>query len=653
MGARRFQKGKEGGQILIIMALLSTTLIILFGMVVSIGHFVQAKVNLQNAVDLAAMTGASWQARYLNHISLVNYRMRQNYKFALYDLYVTQSRFNKGFRDTVARPYSPGMAPFQRVPRDRMVFGICQQMEGYMPQRAIGEDGEGTAGGTDMCQNVDDTRSYIPPIVPSPIVGTNPILIAANEAIRQLSLRAQKVCRDASGQNETYFEYLMKNLDNRQQFQMSQLGDVLNAFSQSFRTSGDQISGSDAGEATQAINRTFRTNLISANGSASLQFVNPRETLAVNNDFTALFRTMFTTRSFPSSEFTNYFTPLESFFRIKVVNIGVDGAGGCQFSVAEKQYPLGATGRIGVFLGLGRSRSASDAAGRPKVPFSVVLRAEVRPSLLFWPQGLTPTLVAVGAAKPFGSRVGPPKDQSDFEVSGGAGVRTSGGDNVFPLANMSFYPGDVELSDGTIPGVGHKKILGFLYSSLKNPTRGNNADRPSIMNTVNQCLGGDSSFICLALAPTLYEGLFWTVFPFPPSSNSATKLIPTSVVTSLFPQDYPVKTADDFYIMLDRMPFSAGGALNDLWHYTDDRLGDVREFQTQSGDPLFFANRKITLSSWSPTDTTYEMGRFGYQIKLASVREICEDIEAGGVVPLGAALEGYCRGGAGYNRVAH
>ena len=646
--ARQNKSQKNQGQILILMALLSTTLIILFGMVVSIGHLVQAKINLQNAVDLASMSGASWQARFLNHISLVNYRMRQNYKFTLYDLYVTQSRFNKGFRDTVASRYSPNMDSFDRVYNDRMVFGICQQMEGYMPQKAIGESGEGTAGGTDMCQNVDDTKNYIPPVVPSPIVGTNPILIAANEAIRALSKRLRGVCTDASGQNAAYFDYIMKNLDERQQFQMSQLEVVLKQFADAFRTNGGRIDSS-TGMATNSINSTFRKNLISANSNASIQFINPEETLAINGEFNALFRQMFITRMPPSSDFTNYFEVLESFFRIKVVNIGIDGAGGCQFSVEEKQYPTGAGGRIGTFLGLGRARSPS---GRPKIPFSVVLRAEVKPRLLFWPKGLTPTLVAVGAAKPFGSRVGPSKAQSDYEVSGGAGSRTAGGDNIYPLANMSFYPGDVATGDRYISGVGHKKILGFLYSALPNPTKGVNFDRPSIMNTRNQCLDGDSSFICLALAPTLYEGLFWNIFPYPPDTNSS-KNISTSVVKGLFPSDIQLRTADDHYILLDRMSYNAGGQFNELWHYTDDMLGNVGQFKTQGGDPLFFANRAVTLSSWSPTDSGLQMGRLGYQIKLASVREICDDIAKGGVVSPGEALSGYCSGGSGYNAVAH
>lgn len=648
-------KPKREGQILILMALLSTTLIILFGMVVSIGHLVQAKINLQNAVDLAAMTGASWQARYLNHISLINYRMRQNYKFILYDLYVTQSRFNKGFRDTVINSYSPGMYPFDRVPSGRLVFGVCQQMEGYMPQ-APGESGEGTAEGTDMCRNVDDTQNYIPPITPSPIVSTNPILIAANEAIRALSRKAQGVCRNSASQNSAYFEYIMKHLDNRQSFQMDQLSKVLTAFSQGFGSDSGMLSPGK-GEASDAIYRTFASNLLGANSNANLRYVNPERTRSINSSFTAGFQQMFDSRSPPSSEFTDYFEVLESFFRIKVTNITVDGAGGCKFSIEENQYPKGAGGRIGTFLGLGRSRNAQDAFKRPKIPFSVVLRAEVRPRLLFWPRGLTPTLVAVAAAKPFGDRVGPPKAQSDYEVSGGAGSRTTGGDNIYPLANMSYFPGDVENNDGTIPGVGHKKILGYLYSQLLNRTKGYNAYRPSIVMPANQdCMGGEPSFLCLALSPTLYEGLFWSVFPYRPEYVSGAP--GRSVLLSMFPNEVGniLTATDSNYLMQDRMSAPAGDDANDRWHHTSDKLGDNPDFQW-NGKPLFFADRNTTLSAWAPRPYEYEGksydGRLGYQIKLASIREICEDIEAGGTVPLADAMAGYCRGGSGYNRVTH
>lgn len=635
---------RREGQILILMALLSTTLIILFGMVVSVGHLVQAKINLQNAVDLAAMSGASWQARYLNHIALVNYRMRQNYKMTLYDLYVTQSRFNLGFRQDVGGQYNPGMNPFSRVSKSRWVFGICQQMEGYMPQAAIGESGEGTASGTDMCQNVDDSRNYIPPIVASPVISTNPVILAANEAIKRLSERAQSVCRGASGQNATYFKYIMEHLESRQLFQMTQLQTVLTDFADAFRPYEGEDLGGGGGKAAQAVLRTFRSNLISANAAANIRFVNPSRTLAVTGDFGALFDQMFKTRVPPPPQFSDYFDVLESFFRINVVNINVDSAGGCQFSVAQKVFPVGGKGGLGTFLGLARSRSSQDPS-RPKIPFGVVLRAEVQPRLLFWPRGLTPTLVAVSAAKPFGSRIGPPKEQSDYEVSGGQSVRTGGGDNVYPLANMAFYPGDVDTGDGTYPGVGHKKILGFLYNALMNPTKGNNRDRPSILNTSNNCQGGDSSFVCLALSPTLYESLFWSIFPYPPASAG-------EILKNVFPSDVFVKAADDRYNMLDRMS-AAGGSYNDLWHYTSDDLGRNSTFQGAGGKPLFFADRNTVLSSWSPTDTAFRQGRLGYQIKLSSVNEICSDIQSGGTVGLGEALTGYCGGGSGYNKVAH
>ncbi|MBS1985538.1 MAG: Tad domain-containing protein [Bdellovibrionales bacterium] len=640
---------RQRGQILILMAMLSTTLIVLFGMVVSIGHLVQAKINLQNAVDLAAMTGASWQARYLNHMALVNYRMRQNYKFTLYDLYVTQSRFNMGFRQEVAGRYSSGMDPFSRIPKSRWVFGICQQMEGYMPQAAIGETGEGTAQGTDMCQNVDDSKNYIPPIVPSPVVGTNPFLIAANNAIKALSERAKNVCRGSSGQNDAYFAYIMSSLESRQRFQMQQMEKVLEGFSQAFAANGDDVTGA-GGEATSSIYHTFYTNLISANGGAQIRYINPVETRSVNANFTSLFNEMFASRVRPTQEFTKYFEVLESFFRIYVTNIGIDGAGGCQFSVAQKTYPSGSSSQLGTFLGITRSRSLSDPT-RPRTPFNIVLRAEVKPRLLFWPESLTPTLVAVSAAKPFGSRIGPPKDQSDYEVSGGASLKL-GGQNSYPLANMAFYPGDIDVNDGNYSGVGHRKILGFLYNALPNPRKGVNFDRPSVVNPPNQnCLGGDPSFVCLALSPTLYEGLFWSVFPFPASQSSGAP--GRDVIFNLFPSDVSLTTANDLYAMPDRMGTGSAGSLNDLWHHTSDKLGDNRIFQANDGSPLFFSNRKTSLSSWTPSPTEEAPGRFGYQIKLASLAEICDDISTGGGVPLSDALSGYCGGNSTYNKVTH
>jgi hypothetical protein len=82
----------------VLIALSFGLLFLLIAMVVNIGFLVAAKINLQNAVDLAAYAGAAQQARYLSEIGKWNYEMRRNYKAMVFDYMIVlngERRFDK------------------------------------------------------------------------------------------------------------------------------------------------------------------------------------------------------------------------------------------------------------------------------------------------------------------------------------------------------------------------------------------------------------------------------------------------------------------------------------------------------------------------------------------------------------------------------
>ena len=60
----------------------------LTALVINVGLFVKAKINLQNAVDAAAFSGAAVQARQLSSISYINWEMRNTYKEWMFKYYV-------------------------------------------------------------------------------------------------------------------------------------------------------------------------------------------------------------------------------------------------------------------------------------------------------------------------------------------------------------------------------------------------------------------------------------------------------------------------------------------------------------------------------------------------------------------------------------
>ncbi len=78
----------ERGQISIFFSASIVVLISIVAFVINIGLFVKAKINLQNATDAAAYSGAAVQSRQLTKIAYLNWEMRNIYKEWMYKYYV-------------------------------------------------------------------------------------------------------------------------------------------------------------------------------------------------------------------------------------------------------------------------------------------------------------------------------------------------------------------------------------------------------------------------------------------------------------------------------------------------------------------------------------------------------------------------------------
>lgn len=76
------------GQITIFFATTMLVVISFIAFIINIGIFVKAKINLQNAVDAAAFSGAAVQARQLTNIAHLNWEMRNTYKEWMFKYYV-------------------------------------------------------------------------------------------------------------------------------------------------------------------------------------------------------------------------------------------------------------------------------------------------------------------------------------------------------------------------------------------------------------------------------------------------------------------------------------------------------------------------------------------------------------------------------------
>ncbi|MBY0415217.1 MAG: Tad domain-containing protein, partial [Bdellovibrionales bacterium] len=76
------------GQLSIFMGVTLILVMSMLAFIINVGLFVKAKINLQNAVDAAAFSGAATQARPLTNIAYVNWEMRNTYKEWMIKYYI-------------------------------------------------------------------------------------------------------------------------------------------------------------------------------------------------------------------------------------------------------------------------------------------------------------------------------------------------------------------------------------------------------------------------------------------------------------------------------------------------------------------------------------------------------------------------------------
>jgi hypothetical protein len=117
--------GKKG-QASIMIGMMMMTFVLFFTFVINTGMLVHAKINLQNAVDLAAYAGAASQARLLNQVSFLNYEMRRQYKKFLFRYYVlgnqAQATFPRNGAGSGPMPWQPRAGTDYNVPSVCVIF---------------------------------------------------------------------------------------------------------------------------------------------------------------------------------------------------------------------------------------------------------------------------------------------------------------------------------------------------------------------------------------------------------------------------------------------------------------------------------------------------------------------------------------------------
>lgn len=94
----------EKGQLTIFMGIAITIIFSCLAFMVNVGLFVKAKINLQNAVDAAAWSGAAVQARQLSKIGYLNWEIRNVYKEWMFKYYVVGQLANSKIASDTKTP---------------------------------------------------------------------------------------------------------------------------------------------------------------------------------------------------------------------------------------------------------------------------------------------------------------------------------------------------------------------------------------------------------------------------------------------------------------------------------------------------------------------------------------------------------------------
>ena len=533
----RLSHNRKSGQMLVVLVLMITTVIIMFGMTVSVGHLVQARINLQNSVDLSAMSAASYQARYMNAASIANYRTRAVVRFFLLDSYVTQARFNTRFQNQVLG----GGGGTLQEPID-YTLSVCQQARGYSPTLPQEGGGRGSDQSENVCQNMDVSAQPITPLIPSPIPGFNPIYILINLTLLAIAEEFRSACGEWRGQNRGWATWAMQRVKNDADEQADQMNRVLSGFSSDMGANpGGGEGGADTslGRAGLTAVSTFGSNLVGAHppNLSALYYIGDQGSRTLGPGDMQL-NTQRMGLNFVEPEWTS--------------GCLIAPSPGGQFQTAQ-DVPQGFSKR---------DPSGGSGGGGGKTISLGMLGSSGAPKILFWPQGLEPAMVALAAAKPFGSRIGPPNSYFRAEGSGGSG-----------WGNMTLFPGD-DASSLTTGGVGNVDILRAAFGTLPDPGSGVASSRP------NQSMAG------LAYAPTIYDSLYYSIF------NPGSEYLPVDVLP----------------------PFGFTGRL-------EDRGGEMPEPRPSQFNGLPYYNRSAITSAWAPPGNA---PRSGYQIKLISIEELCQ-----------------------------
>ncbi len=571
---RRDRQG-EKGQVAILFALIFTFMFILFAMVVDFGHLINNKINLQNAADAAAYSGAAWQARALSNLGQMNYYLRQNLKELAMRLQVTHLRHNRNFPRGSAvykgNGGTPNVEPF-----------ICQQAHGYQALSGLKYRYD-----TNLCRNASPSTGGLPPIVVPPVIADfDPFAVAIAAQIRKIADAAKQECAAAANDNRRLAEHLVDMYTRRSRTHAERMREI-------------EAWINEAGGGNAENNRHPMVQVAFESARRNL-------TLANRDEFQMQVLT-------PSGN--------------EYVRLNENAMRGSVFYVRFNVEGEGCVGRPD-FLDFNNMVASLNKDQTIVTYFAVKLSS--KPRMLFMPQAWIdaafPTLQAFAAAKPFGSRVGP-----DVAADQLVPIPNRPGNNN-RMVNFSFRPGDNL-------GIMNTKIMAMLdalhpFNQVGRPQGEQNAGWPDPQKGPDLRLA-----LRAITAPTIFDSLMYTIFPNPErqddwaepeyaqvlypdyleASNGNNQIVDTNQPRT--PAYYPTTGQQQGQGWIPVHADNIGRRYGNIAYAEEGPASHAVELAT--GLPIIggkerefgFADRDLVNSGWAPEG---RRGRIGYSVKFIS-----------------------------------
>lgn len=523
------------GQLAIFVALVFQVLFVLFAMAINVALIVHDKINLQNAVDLAAYYAASKQAEMLNALAHQNYQIRQSWKLLAWRYRVLGTVGiieNNGVQSpdfmhpsniAVFPPNSPFINENEwfgaSVTNNQQYPLICIN---FLPTWPLTSPPK---------ENACKSRNLSVPEIPEVpnIASFNPINAVINKFSLQLQTNFNISCQNVGIWNW----WFMKAIKESYRQDMTNRRQVIEALARALSRPAETWVDIDGQNIAAGSRQTFIKNLTWSNSTTApdeieFQLHNSLQEYAANLSWLKPIMIL------PHLQYIDTVTPT-----------------GC--NTAAKQYaenPLNTTHPDWAFImadlegqkllaDLGfpypdylPQRLVSGYEKNPWIMAYVGVRASVQSRQIFHPFGPPVTITAQAYAKPFGGRIGPwygSEWVSGDEQSSGAKVdmrgpsRTQAGglmvnyNDPDRLPNYSRFPGDVlglasRLAQASLLGL-HNNFNGALYhyydiySSIQ---LGSFNDPLAWDRTTNQPSNG-RTFEIAAIVPDLYDVTYYSI----------------------------------------------------------------------------------------------------------------------------------------------